>query len=121
MAVTRGSLNKRTACILKALFYLNKSQRKAILKSADRAIITAICECALNIISGNVKISDDKKKYLSKHKNLLRKLAHHKKERSWKQRKQILVQRGSGLLPLMLEPVMSFLLTKLLDKNGAHA
>lgn len=112
---TNGSVNTRTACILKALYHLNKSQRKAILKTADRSIVKAICECILNVISGNVKISTKNRKNLYKHKKLLRKLANPKKKTSWKHRKQILIQRGAGILPLIIPTVMSFLLSKILE------
>lgn len=115
---TKCSLNKRVACILKALYYLDKKQRKALLKSADKTIIKGICECILNVISGNLKISEHSKKQLSKYKNFLRKLVKPKKETSWQQRKRILVQKGSGILPLLIQPVLSILLSKLLEKHN---
>ena len=115
---TKCSLNKRTACILKALYYLNADQRKALLKSADKSIIKGICECILNVLSRSVKISGNCKKKLSKHKNFLRKLIKPKKQKSWKQRKQIFVQKGSGILPFLIQPVLSLLLTKLLEKSN---
>lgn len=114
-------LNKKTAIIVKALYYLNKSQRNAILKLADRNIVRAICECILNVVSGNVKVSKNSLKRLKKHKHFLRELASPKKKPSWKKRKQILVQRGSGILPLIIPSVMSFLLTKIFEQNGTYA
>lgn len=113
-----GGLNRRTAVILKALYYLNNKQRLVLLKSADRSLIKAICECILNIITGNVNISHENRKRLYKYKNFLRKLASPNKKRSWQQRKRIIVQKGSGFLPLIIPPVMSILLSKLLEKNG---
>ena len=120
MAATtvKSVLNKRTACILKALYYLNKNQRKAPLKTADKSIVKGICECILNVLLRNLKISESSKKQLSKHKNFLRKLVKPKNEKSWQQRKQILVQKGSGILPQLISPVLSILLSTLLEKHN---
>lgn len=118
---TQCGLDKKTASILKALYYFNKNQRLAVLKSADRVIIRAICECILNIIEGRVKISEANRKKLGKYKNLLRKLASPQKKRSWRQRKEILVQKGAGIIPYLIQPLMSILLTKLLERDGSHS
>ena len=111
----KTGVTERTACILKALYYLDRNQRKAIFKTVDRSIVKAICECILNIIKGNVKISEYDRKSLSKHKKLLRKLGNPRRKTSWKHRKNILVQKGSGILPYIIYPVMSFLLSKLTE------
>ena len=117
-STSKCALNKKTASILKALYYLNNNQRKAILKSADRALVRAICECIFNVLSGNIQISIENKKRLNKHKTILRKLTNPQKKRSWVQRKKILIQKGSVILPFLIQPVMSILLSKLLEKNG---
>lgn len=116
-SLCRSALNKRNATILKALYYFNKNQRKIILKSVDRAIVKLICECILNIINGNIKISGSNKTNLGKHKKVLRKLVDPQKKINWRKRREILVQKGSGILSYIIGPVMSILLDKLLEKK----
>ena len=63
MAESRHSLDTKTAFILHAFYHLNKNQRQALFKKeADKLILKTFCECALNILVGNIPISDNLKK-----------------------------------------------------------
>jgi len=60
------------------LLVLSKASPKLarkIISSADRSLITALSECALNLLNGNVKISTGRKRKLAQFKKKLRTLA----------------------------------------------
>ena len=60
---------------LKTLKRATPTQRKHILVQANTELITCICECCLNILNGNVKITKVQQKKLSRHAKTLRTLA----------------------------------------------
>ena len=90
---------KTHAVMLNTLAHCSPKQRQLILKTADKGLVDAICECVVNLIRGNVKLSSSQKKTFAKHKRHLRKLADRKT--SLKSRKNIIVQRGGFFLPLL--------------------
>jgi len=92
--------------ILKVLKEADSKTRKSILKSVDKEVIRIICECALNILRGNVPLDSEEKKELEKFKIIVRKLI--KRGESWKKKKQYL-QTGHGLnlIPILLSPILS--------------
>ena len=66
---------RKEATVLTALYHLNEEQRKALLRKADAKLVRRICECALNVLIGNVPLSKGHKSRLRKHAKILRKLA----------------------------------------------
>lgn len=108
-------LNKKQAAILRALQYLNKEQREAVLRKADSRVIRCICECALNILRGNVPLKAEERKKLRRHAPLLRRLA--AKKGCWKSKKRFVVQNG-GFLPLLLAPILGTVLSNLIGGRG---
>ena len=62
MAGVKRTLDAKTALILHAFYHLNKNQRRALLKEADKTIIKIFCESGLNILVGNIPISTSLKK-----------------------------------------------------------
>ena len=100
-----------SACLKRNLPLLQVLQRskpafvKLLLKGASPELTKALCECALNILKGNVKISASQKKKLSRYKKHLRLLV--KKKTSLKKRKQLL-QKG-GFIGALLTPILSVL------------
>ena len=118
MAPTRAkkSLGPRVVLVLRTLCHLNKNQRRALLKTADKNIVRGICECALNILHGVVSLSKQQKSKLKKYKNVLRKLVDVRKKsrKSWKLKKRLIVQKGEGFLPYILGPLISTLLSNLI-------
>lgn len=108
-AMSRGVRNNLD--LLKALVKAAPSQRKAILHSANRECIDALCECALNILIGNIPLTPSQKKKLIPYKNHLRKLID--KKLSLKKKKGILSQRGGNFLSALLGPVLQGLVSVL--------
>ncbi|XP_038076220.1 uncharacterized protein LOC119744384 [Patiria miniata] len=94
-------MTRRLKDNIHALHILSKSsskRRKAILKNADKELVTCLCECALNVLKGRVPLSPSQKKKLARHKAHLRALAD--KKSSHVKRKELLVQKGGFLGPL---------------------
>ena len=74
----------------------NAKLRKAILEHADAELIRALCECAHNILRGNVQMTPREKTRLRKYQTKLRLIA--RKNVSVKQKRRHLQQTG-GFLP----------------------
>jgi len=86
--------------------------RKAIISNSNRELVHCISECILNILNGNLKLTDCSKRKLRKHKTVLRKVADKKVSASVK--KRLINQRGGFLLPLLsaVLPTLANLLFK---------
>ena len=97
---------KKNAETLRFLAHCTPKQRKLLLESADKELVTTICECTMNVLKGNVPITKAHKKKLSRYKQHLRNIADKKK--SSLKRKEILIQKG-GFLGLILKPVLQTL------------
>ena len=95
--------------LLKLLSKAQPLAAKAIIKAADKELVDAVCECALNVLKGNVRLTPLQKQRLAKHQRALRALA--QKGRSL-QTKKALLQKG-GILGALLGPVLSVLGTAL--------
>lgn len=111
MARNGSPLCKKHITILQALLHFNKEQREAFLRKADPRIIRCICECALNVLHGNVPLKPDQRKKLRRHASVLRRLAARKG--CWKSKKRFVVQSG-GFLPLLLAPILGTVLSNLI-------
>lgn len=111
MARNGSPLCKKHVAILQALQHLSKEQREAVLRKADSRIIRSICECALNVLRGNVPLKPDQRKKLRPHARAIRRLA--AKKGCWKSKKRFVVQSG-GFLPLLLAPILGTLLSNLI-------
>ena len=98
---------KKNFEILKILSCCNKRMRTSIINSSTHDLIDTICECVLNLLNGNINLSDSEKTHLSKYKNVLRKLLERKKI---KEKKKILIQKG-GFLQFLLPSVITGLTT----------
>ena len=96
---------------LHVLSKCNDVQRRGILKGADQKLVKAICECALNVVKGNIPLTPYHKRKLTPHKQTLRTLAD--KKRSLQSKKKIIVQKG-GFLPLLLSAIVPTIASLLL-------
>ena len=76
-----------------------------ILKSADNELIKCICECALNVLRGNIPLEPAQKNTLRKYKKQLRQLS----SNNPLTQKRKIIQRGSGFLPFLLAPIIAAL------------
>lgn len=84
--------------------------RKNLLKRLPSSGIKAICECILNVLKGNVLLSKQQKKCLSKHKNTLRQIAN--KRGSLFTKKKLILQKGgflNVLIPAALTAITSLI------------
>lgn len=102
------------ACVedAKLLLSLSPKERKSLLKVLDNKKIRSICECAYNLLRGNIPVKDKcKLRKLRKYKTTLRRLA--KRGENWAKKRKYLVQKGGGgfILPLLLSTVLQAVLS----------
>lgn len=90
---------------LHALGKASKSIQNSIIKSAPKDLIDTICECAHNILKGNVSLKPHQYKKLRRYRTQLREL--NSKKTSLK-RKRSLLQKG-GFLGSILARVVPIL------------
>jgi hypothetical protein len=102
---------KQNAEALRFLTKCNARQRKAVIHHADNDLIDSLCECALNMLKGHVRLNPKQKKKLSTHKHRMRKLTDKKLAR--KRKRNILTQNG-GFIGALLTPVLTSLVNLLL-------
>ena len=107
-----GRMKKHALCLQLLIETRNAKLRKAILEHADPDFIRALCECAKNILQGNVKMASDEKSRLRKYRSKLRLLAS-KRGLSMKQKRRKLQQTG-GFLPALLAPLAASVIIPLL-------
>jgi hypothetical protein len=94
--------------------------RKAIISNGNSDLIKSIAECILNVLYGNVTLTECGKRKLRKHKTVLRTLADMRVPLTRK--KKIIVQRGEFLLPLLgaLLSALATLLFKPSDNSYSY-
>lgn len=114
----RGGLGKKQAVILKALCYLTQKQQRQILRIIDTSLIRSICECALNVLHGNVSLSTREKRQLRRHAVFLRRLA--EKRGNWTSKRRLIVNHCTIFLKLLLIPVLHYFKHGAREKNGSH-
>ena len=97
---------KKFSPYLRILHKSSPKVRKTLAKKhCSPEFIKCICECAKNVLAGNVTLSPEHKKRLKRHKESLRKLT--LKKTSIKTKKRI-VQSG-GFLGALLGPIVKIL------------
>jgi hypothetical protein len=72
--------------------------RKGIISNCDKRL-SDISECILNVLNGNINLSDSTKRKLKKYKTSLRTLVDKRKPLSAE--KRVIIQKGGFLLPLL--------------------
>ena len=94
--------------LLQLLANGSSRQRTALLRQANPQLVHCLCECALNVLRGNIPLTPTQKIGLKRYKTQLRYLVDHKQ--SLKHKKQQLTQRGGGaFIPALLKVVLSML------------
>ena len=73
--------------------------RKAIISNCDKDLVNCVSECALNLLHGNVKLSDCARKKLRKYRRQLRTVVDRRVPLAHK--KKLIIQRGGFLVPLL--------------------
>ena len=91
----------------------NPKVRKAIISNCDKDLINSVSECALNVLRGNITLSNCKKGRLRKFKRQLRAVVDKRVPVTIK--KRLIIQRGGFLVPL-LTAVLPALATFIFDK-----
>lgn len=84
----------------------SKKQRHGVIDGASNDLITCLCECALNVLNGNVSLKPSERTKLRRHKRELRALTDGRT--SLQKKKKALKQKG-GFLGALLTPVLSAL------------
>ena len=98
---------KRALPLLKVLVDATPKLKKAIIKHAPADLVTAISEIVLNLIKGVIKLTA----HLSRYKKELLALA--KKKVSLGKKRKILVQKGGGVVSILVPLALSLLSSKL--------
>lgn len=138
-------IGQRHAALLNAICHANIQEQRALLRTSDESLVKCICECALNVLHGVVKVKPSVKKRLSKFKNVLRQLApplptctrtrksqngggkrhrdgataRKRRKFNWRAKKRLMMQKGCGaFLPLLLAPIITGLFSRLFGGNG---
>lgn len=97
---------KKFSPYLRVLQKSSPRARKALMKKhCSPEFVKCICECAKNVLAGNVALSPEHKRQLKRHKLSLRKLALKKTPMKTKKK---LIQRG-GFLGALLGPIVKVL------------
>ena len=109
--IMSGRMKKQALCLQMLIKTKNAKLRKAILEHADSELIRALCECAHNILRGNVQMTPREKTRLRKYQTKLRLIA--RKNVSVKQKRRHLQQTG-GFLPALLAPLAASVVIPLL-------
>ena len=91
---------------LKLLYDCSPTQRKALIESASREQLEALSQIALNILRGNLSVSETHKKKLKEYKDVIRSLG--SRSVSLTRKKNALLNFHS-LLPLLVKPVLYLL------------
>ena len=73
--------------------------RKAIISNCNRNLVNNISECALNILRGNVRLTDCQKRKLGKFKRQLRTVVDKRVHLARKE--SLIIQRGGFIVPLL--------------------
>ena len=101
---------KRALLLLQVLVDATPKLKKAIIKHAPPDLVTAISEIVLNLIKGVIKLTAHQKKRLSRYK---KELALAKKKVSLGKKRKILVQKGGGVVSILVPLALSLLSSKL--------
>lgn len=104
-------LTEEQLSILKVLFNSKPSLRNNLLKHANKELVCTLCECILNILEGNVNVTDKHIKQLKKYKKVLREIGDNKG--TWTRKRKLLQKGGSKIIPL-IAPILGAFFTHLL-------
>ena len=92
--------------ILRALYNAKPSERKKFLSSVSDDTINALCDCARNIVQGNVPLTTKQYKQLKPYHKQLKGLQ--RKSSSQKHKRKVL--QSGGFLGMLLKPIAKLLL-----------
>lgn len=102
----RSAMTKKQIDIIRHLATASQSVQKSSISRASRNLIKALCEGAINIIKGNIRLTQTQFRKLQPYQQEVRHLANSKL--SIARKKKILTQNG-GFLGLLLKPLAGIL------------
>ena len=105
---------KNNYLCLKYISCCTNNIRKVVLKGVNKELILALCDCILNCLKGYITLKDKDISHLKKHKNTLRSLV--RKNQTIRKQRNILLQKGGAILPIIL-PYIFTALSSFLLKN----
>ena len=106
---------KKNACLLHYLAQGKPRICNAIIAESDRDTINVLCECAKNLLAGNLKVTPSQFRKLKRHKAGLRTLV--RKSVSLRQKKRTLQKGGFlGALLAGVIPAIAGLVSNLVPK-----
>ena len=105
---------KTHAPYLHVLVNGNAKQREGILRGADKELVYCLCECALNVLQGNVKLENKEKHHLKKYKQRLRDLSN--KKIALRTKRKLLLKQKGGWVTALIAPILSSLAGLLFKK-----
>ena len=111
---------ERNLPLLRALSGAGPSRRKQIFSSCDKDLLKSICDCASNVLCGNVALTGKQKSSIGKHRRLLKALAYNTIALETKRQKYFTNQKGgflTALLPALLAPVLTTIVAELFSKR----
>lgn len=97
-------LKEEQLAILRVLLNAEPMQRRKLLKHADKELVCTLCECIINLLAGNLKVSYKNKKKLKGYKGLLRKIGNN--SGTWQKKRRLIQKGGKYLIPL-LAPILT--------------
>ena len=109
---TMSARIKRNSDFLKVLRKCTPAQRKAILETAHDDLLEALRECCMNVYLKTIKVSPRVLKRLAPFKEESRFVADNRNPLN--QRREVLLQKGEGFLPLILAPIVEQLASLLI-------
>ena len=99
--------------LLRVLGHCQPKIRDSILKNCENDLIHIICDCVYNVVKGNIPgLTQEKVTKLAHYKTSLIKLT---KKVPIKEKRKILIQKGSGFLPFLLL-LVALLIAKAVSK-----
>ena len=106
-----GRVKRLVLCLQMLNRTKNTKLRNAVLEYADADLISALCECAQNILRGTVRLTPREKVRLRKYKDKLRLIANRRLSISRRRRE---IQQNGGFLPALLAPLATTVFLPLL-------
>ena len=103
---------RRNSDFLKVLQKCSPLQRKTLLGVAHDDLLGALTECCMNVYLKTISVNPRVSKRLVPFKDHLHFLADNRNP--LKQRKEVLLQSGEGILPFILTPIMEQLASLLI-------
>lgn len=100
------------AADLNYLLFAKPTMCRSVIRDADRSLILCLCECAKNVLKGNVDLTKRQFNTLAPYKEELRELVDKKGPT---ERKKEVLQIG-GILPALLGPLLAPVIAPLASK-----